>query len=146
MNIFQAGAWKHEQLRQWRLFEMTEFEWFHWWPFDLLMGLIALTLIVTTLRRIRFSVVNLGVWMIHTGIITLIIGSLIYFGTKLEGDTPVARRSIVVQVLDDDGQPVGPRERLSVFAGNGITVGEGEGRFRDPGRFDRSGMGTPVGG
>ena len=39
-------------VRQTRFFEMTEFEWFHWWPFDLLIGLICLNLVVATLRRI----------------------------------------------------------------------------------------------
>ncbi|MDA0214498.1 MAG: hypothetical protein O2875_03960, partial [Planctomycetota bacterium] len=90
--------WVHAQMRQWRPFEMTEFEWFHWWPFDLLIGLIALTLIVTTLRRIPLRVINLGVWTIHTGIIVLIVGSFIYFHAKVEGDAPVARRKIVWKV------------------------------------------------
>jgi hypothetical protein len=84
-NIFHPDAWTHAQMRQWRPFEMTEFEWFHWWPFDLMIGLIALTLIVTTLRRIPLRVINLGVWTIHTGIIVLIVGSFIYFHAKVEG-------------------------------------------------------------
>ncbi|MFM7051307.1 MAG: hypothetical protein ACKOYN_04125, partial [Planctomycetota bacterium] len=36
-NLFSAEGWAHDQLRQWRGLEMTEFEWFHWWPFDLMM-------------------------------------------------------------------------------------------------------------
>ena len=128
-NIFSASGWKYEQLRQWRIFEMTEFEWFHWWPFDVLMALIAITLIVTTLRRIRFSVINLGVWLIHTGIIMLIIGSLVYFGTKVEGDTFLSRRTLVIEVLDDDGVPTGPARRLSIHAGNTLTVDSGASRF-----------------
>ncbi|MDG2030391.1 MAG: cytochrome c biogenesis protein ResB [Phycisphaerales bacterium] len=129
LNIFSPANWKYQQMRQWRLFEMTEFEWFHWWPFDLLMLLIAITLVVTTLRRIRLSVVNLGVWMIHSGIITLIIGSLIYFGTKVEGDTFLSRRAVVLEVLDDDGQPTGAPQRISVFPGNKITLDRGNERF-----------------
>ncbi|MCA9284210.1 MAG: hypothetical protein KDA22_03275 [Phycisphaerales bacterium] len=110
-NIFSADGWAHDQLRQWRPFEMTEFEWFHWWPFNLLIGLICLNLTVTTVRRIRLNVVNLGVWMIHTGIIVLCVGSVIYFGTKVEGDAPVARRQVTIEV---DG-PNGP-VRGSVLA------------------------------
>ena len=34
---------------------MTEFEWFHWWPFDVLLGLFSLVLIMTTIRRIPFN-------------------------------------------------------------------------------------------
>ncbi|MFZ9882496.1 MAG: hypothetical protein ACO3QC_13980, partial [Phycisphaerales bacterium] len=36
-SIFTADGWAHDQIRQWRGLEMTEFEWFHWWPFDLMM-------------------------------------------------------------------------------------------------------------
>jgi hypothetical protein len=85
-------------LRQMRMFEMTEFEWFHWWPFDALVALICLSLVVVTVRRIRFEPVNYGVWMIHGGIIVLAVGSVIYYGTKEEGDAPIARRQVVVRV------------------------------------------------
>ncbi|MFZ9914594.1 MAG: hypothetical protein ACO3IB_04570 [Phycisphaerales bacterium] len=97
-SIFTADGWAHDQLRQWRNLEMTEFEWFHWWPFDLMMILIALNIAVTTVRRIPFKAVNYGVWMIHAGILVLIVGSFIYFGTKVEGDAPVARRRVVATV------------------------------------------------
>ena len=102
-NLLHPDAWVHAQVRQWRPFEMTEFEWFHWWPFDVLLALIATTMAWTTIRRIPFRVVNLGVWMIHTGIITLIAGSVWYFTTKVEGDAPVARRSVQLQVTASDG-------------------------------------------
>ncbi len=84
--------------RQHRLLEMTEFEWFHWWPFDVLISLLALTLVVTTIRRIPFRPVNAGVWMIHGGILILILGSVYYFSTKVEGDVPVFRRKVVIKV------------------------------------------------
>ena len=102
-NIFSADAWAHDQLRQWRGLEMTEFEWFHWWPFDLMMVLIAMNIAVTTVRRIPFKAVNYGVWTIHAGILVLIAGSFIYFGTKVEGDTPVARRKVVARFAAADG-------------------------------------------
>ncbi|HAW95000.1 MAG TPA: hypothetical protein DCX60_01875, partial [Phycisphaerales bacterium] len=124
VNIFSADAWEHRQVRQHRLLEMTEFEWFHWWPFDVLVTMIALSLIVTTLRRIRFSVINLGVWMIHSGIVILIIGSLIYFGTKVEGDTPVSRRVLVMSMVDEVGETVGEERLLIPFPGNSIEIGD----------------------
>ena len=102
-NLLHPDAWTHAQMRQWRPFEMTEFEWFHWWPFDLLLALIAANMAWTTLRRIPLRVVNLGVWMIHVGILTLIAGSVWYFGTKVEGDAPVARREVMVRVTAEDG-------------------------------------------
>lgn len=94
LNIFHSGVWHQQMPRQWRMFEMTEYEWFHAPFFIGLIALIALNIIVTTLRRIPFKVVNYGVWMIHTGVLVLMFGSVIYFGSKVEGDTPVFRRLI----------------------------------------------------
>ena len=99
-NLLHPDAWVHAQIRQWRPFEMTEFEWFHWWPFDVLVILICANIAVTTVRRIPFRPVNYGVWMIHTGILILSVGSFIYFGTKVEGDTPVLRRLVVASLAD----------------------------------------------
>ncbi|MBT8486506.1 MAG: hypothetical protein HKO59_07320 [Phycisphaerales bacterium] len=117
---FEDGALFNDQLRQWRGLEMTEFEWFHWWPFDLLIGLICLNIVVATLRRIPFKPINFGVWMIHLGILLLCVGSVIYFGTKVEGDSPVARRQIAVSV--DGGAPV----RMTAMPGNRMVAGPPE--------------------
>jgi hypothetical protein len=126
-NIFVADNWAHDQMRQWRGLEMTEFEWFHWWPFDLMMILIAVNIVVTTLRRIPFKTVNYGVWMIHTGIIVLIVGSFIYFGTKVEGDAPVARRRIVAQytVTGADGKARNETAGLLAAPGQKLVRGTG---------------------
>lgn len=119
-NIFHPDAWMHDQLRQWRPFEMTEFEWFHWWPFDLMLALIATNMIVTTIRRIPLRPVNYGVWMIHAGILVLLGGSFIYFHYKVEGDAPVARRKVVLK-LDTVADPVEllASEGASAFIGTG---------------------------
>ena len=85
-------------VRQHPSLEMTEFEWFHWWPFALLIVLFCTTMIVTTIRRIPLRPINAGVWTIHTGIVTLAIGSYYYFSTKVEGDVPVFRRSVKIQM------------------------------------------------
>ena len=120
--ILNPDAWI--AVRQLRPFEMTEFEWFHWWPFDLLIALICLNLVVATLRRIPFNVLNLGVWMIHTGIIVLAIGSVWYFSTKVEGDVPVSRRRVFVQAP-------GMNEPRSMVAspGSSMVIGEGENSY-----------------
>src|SRR5688572_19890199 len=52
-NILDPAHWV--AVRQLRPFEMTEFEWFHWWPFDLLIALICVNLVVATLRRIPLN-------------------------------------------------------------------------------------------
>ena len=124
-NVFHPDAWVHAQFRQWRPFEMTEFEWFHWWPFDLVMGLLSANIIITTIRRIPFKAVNYGVWMIHTGIIVLVVGSIIYFGQKVEGEAPVIRRAVVVSVKDAAGAVVA-RERVIAVPGARAQFGPEE--------------------
>ncbi len=107
---FLGIGFRHSMIRQWPIFEMTEFEWFHTWFFNANIALICVNLTVATLRRIRFNAVNLGVWMIHSGIIILSIGSVIYFATKTEGDAPIVRRDVVIE---DEGQTL----RLPAIAG-----------------------------
>jgi len=82
------------KIRQLPWLEMTEFQWFHWWPFNLIVIMIVSCMIVITVRRIPLRPINAGVWMIHTGIVILMIGSYVYFSTKVEGDAPVFRRQV----------------------------------------------------
>ena len=89
-------------VRQSRFFEMTEFEWFHWWPFKVMISLLFLTLVCTTLRRIRLSRYTFGVWLAHSGVLLLGLGSWIYFSTKVEGDVPVIRRSVLIEVAGSE--------------------------------------------
>jgi len=96
LNIFDGSNWVYELPRTWRWVDKTEMEFFSWWPFNLLMALFTINIIVVTLRRIRLTLLNSGVWAIHTGIVILTLSSVYYFGTKVEGDTPVFRRSIVI--------------------------------------------------
>jgi len=102
------------------IFDISEFDWFHWWPFDLMIALFCLNLTVATIRRIPFNVVNLGVWMIHAGLIILALGSVYYFSTKREGDTPVPRRDVVVRLAGQEDAV-----RMVASPGNRLRVGEG---------------------
>jgi len=115
--VYSSIGSAYPPFRQHRLLEMTEFEWFHWWPFGLLIGLLAATLITTTIRKIPLRLVNAGVWTIHTGILTLIVGSVYYFGTKVEGDVPIFRRNVVIEVP-------GAKRPLTMLArpGNRVTA------------------------
>lgn len=122
LNVFDLDNWDQIVPRQQRWAEMTEFEWFHWWPFNLLIALICLNITVTTLRRIRFRPVNYGVWMIHTGIIILALGSVWYFTLKVEGDAPIARRMVVIRSPH--------HEPLHMIAQPGMRVTAGEGDRR----------------
>lgn len=119
LNIFDGDSWGYAQIRQFRMFEMTEYEWFNAVPFNVLMLLICTTLVVTTIRRIPFRVLNLGVWMIHTGIIVLAIGSWWYFSTKIEGDSPVARRVVTIEL------PRGGHGVLPAVPGARVIVHDG---------------------
>ena len=115
--LWEPTTWY--QLREASFLEMTEFEWFHWWPFHVLLAMLSLVLITTTLRRIPLNTTNLGVWTIHTGIIVLILGSVIYFSLKIEGDVPIARGRLTITLPGQD--PVS----MLAMPGHTTIVGEG---------------------
>ena len=119
-NILEPASWKNVR----ELIEMSEFQWFHWWPFDLMIALFCINLTVATIRRIPFNRMNLGVWMIHTGLIVLAIGSVIYFTLKREGDAPVPRRQVVIQV------PGAEPATMVASPGNELIVGRGMDAWR----------------
>src|SRR5262244_1713356 len=50
-------------------FELTEFQYFNHPIFVTLIGLFCVCLTVTTLRRIKFNLRNLGVLTVHTGLL-----------------------------------------------------------------------------
>lgn len=132
--LYPTGdGWAHDQLRQWRPFEMTEFEWFHWWPFDLMMILIAINIAVTTVRKIPLKPVNYGVWTIHAGILIMMAGCWIYFGTKVEGDAPVVRRMVTAELLSPapgGGAPtVVAREQFIASPGQRVSLVDGARRY-----------------
>lgn len=79
-----------------QFFELTEFQYFNHWIFGALIGLFCLNLTVATVRRIPFTVRNLGVLTVHTGLLTLCAGSVVYFGQKIEGDVLLLAPSIRV--------------------------------------------------
>lgn len=68
-------------------FEMSEPEFYSWWPLLLVLALFVINMIVATVRRIEFTFPNLGVLTVHTGIVTITLGSIYYRGLKIEGDT-----------------------------------------------------------
>ena len=71
---------------------------FNTWPFVTLVILIALNMLYASTQFIRYSKYTVGLWMMHMGIVSLILSSFYYFGTKKEGLTPVIRRRVVVKV------------------------------------------------
>lgn len=74
--------------------EMTELEFYSWWPLKLVLGLFVVNLIWATIRRIEFSFVNLGVLTVHSGIVLVAAGSIFYGAFKVEGDAVVFRNDL----------------------------------------------------
>lgn len=73
-------------LRRLPAFEMTEPQFYAWWPLRLALLLFVVNMITTTVRRIEFSFPNIGVLTVHSGIVILALGSMHYQALKQEGD------------------------------------------------------------
>ncbi|MEM1071542.1 MAG: phage holin family protein [Planctomycetota bacterium] len=82
-----VAAYQGTTLRRLPAFEMTELEFYAWWPMQAMLILFVTNMIVATIRRIEFKFVNIGVLTVHTGIVTIAVGSLYYQVFKQEGDT-----------------------------------------------------------
>jgi len=66
--------------------EMSELEFYAWWPLNTILYLFVINMIVATVRRIAVVFENIGVMAVHTGIVLLSLGSAIYSVGKQEGD------------------------------------------------------------
>ncbi len=82
-----CDRYKAVTLRRLPGLEMSELEFYSWWPLRVILVAFVVNMIVATVRRIEFIFVNLGVLTVHTGIVVIALGSLYYKGLKLEGDT-----------------------------------------------------------
>lgn len=79
--------YKSTTVRRMPYLEMTETQFYAWWPMRLALVLFVINMIVATIRRIEFNFKNLGVLSVHTGIVIIALGSIFYQRFKLEGDT-----------------------------------------------------------
>lgn len=95
---FAAMPWlqEHRATVIYRLpwLEMTELEFYSWWPMQVILILFVLNMIWATLRRIAFKFVNIGVLTVHAGIVVIALGSVLYGHFKVEGDTILWRRDL----------------------------------------------------
>ncbi|MCB9845459.1 MAG: hypothetical protein H6811_05700 [Phycisphaeraceae bacterium] len=73
-------------LRRLPSMEMTEIEFYAWWPLRVVLLLFVANMVTATVRRIEFRFVNLGVLLVHTGIVSIALGSIYYGSVKQEGD------------------------------------------------------------
>lgn len=91
--------------------EMSELEFYSWWPLSALLLLFVVNMIVATLRRIEFSVPNLGVLTVHTGIVSIALGSVLYATHKQEGDMLL----LAGDGLDQDDHPLVGRPETGFY-------------------------------
>ncbi|MGQ0626695.1 MAG: hypothetical protein ACT4PL_01185, partial [Phycisphaerales bacterium] len=92
--------------------EMSEMEFYAWWPLRIILLCFVANLTTATLRRIEFKFVNLGVLTVHTGIITIAIGSVYYAALKQEGDL----RLRIGDRMGADGRPEPGQEEAGFFS------------------------------
>jgi hypothetical protein len=83
-------------------FEMDELKFFNAWPLKALMWLLVLSLTTVTFLRIPFTKPRFGVWMVHTGIVTLIFGMAFYYRNKVEGLAIVLKGQAADYFYDKD--------------------------------------------
>ncbi len=95
-------------VRRLPILEMTELEFYAWWPLTGTLLLFCANLIVATIRRIEFTFKNLGVLTVHTGIITMALGSLMYGRFKVEGDTIL----LAAPPIEGAGPQAGPGQSM----------------------------------
>jgi len=80
-------AYEATTVRRLPILEMTELQFYAWWPLRVVLLLFITNLVVATFRRIEFGVKTIGVLTVHTGIVLIALGSLFYGRFKKEGDT-----------------------------------------------------------
>jgi len=92
--------------------EMSEMEFYAWWPLSVVLLTFVTTLTIATLRRIEFKFVNIGVLTVHTGIITISLGSVYYTALKQEGDARLRSGT----ASGTDGRPIAGDEVRGFFS------------------------------
>ncbi|MEI7656700.1 MAG: hypothetical protein WCK33_01395 [Phycisphaerae bacterium] len=119
LRLFKAFVARYDAVTIRRLpgFEMSELEFYAWWPLRLVLLAFVANMVVSTVRRIEFTFKNVGVLTVHTGIVVIALGSVYYSGLKREGDTLL----FAGQLDPSSGTPlVGPPQ--NVFFDNTRTA------------------------
>jgi len=88
LRFFATFAAENDRItiRRLPMFEMTELEFYSWWPLRIILLAFVANMVTATVRRIEFTFKNLGVLMVHTGIVVITLGSVHYGNHKREGD------------------------------------------------------------
>jgi hypothetical protein len=99
------------QFRRLPMMEMSELEFYAWWPLRVVLLLFVLNLVTATLRRIEFTFPRIGVLTVHTGIITIALGSVYYSTHKQEGDMIL----LASGGTDKAGRPLSARSEMGFY-------------------------------
>jgi len=106
------------QFRRLPCMEMSELEFYSWWPLRAVLLLFVLNLTVATIRRIEFTFPRIGVLTVHSGIITIALGSIYYSTHKQEGDLIL----LASGVTDDAGRPMGARAETGFYDNRRVAL------------------------
>lgn len=96
-----VDQYKGTVLRQLPSWEMSEIEFYAWWPFKTILIIFVLNMVTATIRRIEFTFLNIGVLTVHTGIVLISLGSIFYQRGKVEGDIRLVRNQPPKNVFYD---------------------------------------------
>jgi len=107
-------------------FEMSELEFYAWWPLRVILLAFVVNMVVATVRRIEFSFKYIGVLSVHTGIVSIALGSAYYSSLKREGDTVLLAGDV-----DRAGNPTPGPAQDRFFDNTRVALYVGDGRVRE---------------
>lgn len=110
--------------------EMSELEFYSWWPMRLLLVLFVINMVTATVRRIEFTFKNIGVLTVHTGIVVIALGSVYYQALKKEGDT-------ILLAAQDEGALGPPQNRFYDNTRTALWVRQERGGFNLGGAWEQ---------
>jgi len=106
--------------------EMSELEFYAWWPLRVVLLLFVSNMVIATVRRIEFTFKNIGVLSVHTGIVSIALGSVYYSALKREGDTV-----LIAGEPDARGNPTPGPPQDRFFDNTRVALYVGDGRVRE---------------
>jgi hypothetical protein len=133
-----SARYANTTLRRLPGFEMTELEFYAWWPLRVILLTFVANMVIATVRRIEFTFVNLGVLTVHTGIVIITLGSVYYGALKREGQMILLAGQADARGTPNEGVPtdiyfdaIKPALYLSQFRGWEMRVLRGLPRYND---------------
>lgn len=119
VRFFGAFADRYQavQMRRLPYVEMSELEFYAWWPLKVILIAFVVNMVIATLRRIEFNMPRLGVLLVHTGIVTIAMGSVYYTSHKLEGDMLLRSGGV-----DESNRPQPGKSEAGFYDNTGVAL------------------------